>query len=453
MSEAHHTPQPPDLELRHAFGAQALAGRASEAIETFLQRAAWRGERALAWVRVALMGLVLLQQLALEHQAILQAQPKPLVVLVAATLAALFSLPALRPPRASTPLTPRLVASVLLDVLVVATLFTPAIIWPDPGYLGILRTPYMAGFMVSTAAVGLRLSRRAAAVGVAANAAAVAAMIAADLLLNPALVRLEPFQTITLAVVFTGAALIGWVAAARTRSLVTEGVQAIVQAERTRQRLGAYISEELVGVALDERADLDAEGRRQPIAVLFSDLRGFTTYAERLPPERLVNELNAYLQAMVEAIRAEGGVVDKYIGDAIMVVFGVPSSANDDALRALRTAGAMQRALAAHNNARAAQHLPPLAQGIGVHYGHAVAGNIGTPTRLQYTVIGDVVNVASRLESSTKTLQVGVLVSAEAADAARASGEPLPPLRPLGPLEVKGRAEPLQVFTLDEGAA
>jgi adenylate cyclase len=144
----------------------------------------------------------------------------------------------------------------------------------------------------------------------------------------------------------------------------------------------------------------------------------------------------------------EGGVVDKYIGDAIMAVFGAPRSSPDAAARALRAAQGMSRALEAHNAARAAKGLPPLKHGIGVHFGPVIAGNIGTQTRTQYTVIGDAVNLGSRLESATKELGVELLVSRELRDAALASAAALPALRPCGQIMVKGREQAVEVFTL-----
>ena len=140
-------------------------------------------------------------------------------------------------------------------------------------------------------------------------------------------------------------------------------------------------------------------------------------------------------------------MVDKYIGDAVMAVFGVPTAKPDDAACALRAAVGMERALADLNRRRSARGLPPLRQGIGVHRGVLVAGNIGTPERAQFTVIGDTVNVASRLEAQTKELGVPVLISAAAAQAAL--GAPgVPALRSLGGVQVKGRVEPIQVYGL-----
>ncbi len=172
-----------------------------------------------------------------------------------------------------------------------------------------------------------------------------------------------------------------------------------------------------------------------------------TRYAEKLSPEDLVMQLNAYLEEMVVVITRHGGVVDKYIGDGIMAVFGAPRTKGDDASRALLAARDLVTALQAHNRRRAVSSMPPLKMGIGVHYGPVVAGNIGTLEHAQYTIIGDTVNLASRLESSTKDLGTDVLISAAAKAAA---GAEAPPLFPMGMLVVRGRDEAVEVFSFTE---
>ena len=241
--------------------------------------------------------------------------------------------------------------------------------------------------------------------------------------------------------------VLGVAVAGRARTLVYSAADKAVEAERVRQRLGAYVSEEVAEQALGTR-EPTLGGRRQDVAVLFSDLRGFTTWSERSEPERIVAELNAYLDVVVAAVRAEGGVVDKYIGDSVMVIFGIPAARPDDAARALRAAAGMQRVLVAHNADRVRRRLAPLAQGVGVHFGPAVAGNIGTSDHLQFTVVGDTVNLASRLESATKDHGVATLFSAEVVQAARASGQSFPEVAAKGRIHVKGRDAEIEVFTL-----
>jgi len=151
-------------------------------------------------------------------------------------------------------------------------------------------------------------------------------------------------------------------------------------------------------------------------------------------------------------VRQEGGLVDKFIGDAIMAVFGAPKPMPNPAGAAIRTAWRLQRALDAHNEGRAARGLPPLKMGVGVHYGDALAGLIGADDRMQYTVIGDVVNTASRLESATKAEKVPVIVSRAALDAARAApgADALPDLVERGTIPIRGRDEGLAICTFRE---
>ena len=147
---------------------------------------------------------------------------------------------------------------------------------------------------------------------------------------------------------------------------------------------------------------------------------------------------------MADIIMDKGGLVDKYIGDAIMVVFGIPRFQPDAAAHALRTAKAMQEALVIHNQGRAERGLSPLKQGIGLHFGEVVVGNIGTRERMQYTVIGDAVNVASRLESATKDAGVPILASKHLVDAAAATGLDCRAVS-RGTLAVRGRDDGVEV--------
>lgn len=151
---------------------------------------------------------------------------------------------------------------------------------------------------------------------------------------------------------------------------------------------------------------------------------------------------------MVEVIREEGGVVDTYIGDAVIVVFGLPETRSDGCLRAARCAARMQQALEQHNAERATEGLPPLAQGIGVHRGHAVAGNIGSADRLQFAVMGAAVNVASRLESATKAEGVSVLLSEAVVAGFGAQAEGAHSLRHHEQLTLRGASDAVSVYTL-----
>ncbi len=417
----------------------------------FLTRSSSRAEKSVAILRLAVAAAAWLRVVAIYGwEPYARFDPKIWVVTTGLAVGALGSLGILAHLRTGKLVSWQRGASIALDFTVIAATLIPATVWPASDYLGVLRSPDVAVILLGLIVAGFRMSMRMVGLATALALALCTALIALDLAGNSALLAYD-FDEYAIAGIYLMASVGLAVAVVwRTRQLVEEGSAATAESERTRQRLGAYVSAELTSRLL-EGEQVDLEGRRQDVAVLFSDLRGFTTYAEPLTPERLVEELNEYLDAMVTVIREEGGVVDKYIGDAIMVVFGVPHSRPDDAARALRTAARMQSALVVLNMARARRGLPPLNQGIGIHYGPTVAGNIGTPERLQYTVVGDTVNVASRVESMTKQLDVGVLITQETVEAAAGHDHPAVTLH--GAVPLRGRDGTLNVYTLEGDAA
>jgi class 3 adenylate cyclase len=423
-----------------------------QVLEEFLHRASLRGESAVALARAVLCALALVRMFIIYGEAMLRLEWKPwiasaglIVGLLLSTLWVVFL-------RGRTRLRVGLQLSIVLDSCVFLCVLLPMVIWPHAKYAGALREPDMAALLLVVVAAGARLAPRAALVGTVTNLGALTLMLVVDHARNAAVIA-YPWSDIALSYMFVAAAAtLAYAIAKGTRLLVTEGAESVLKAERARQRLGIYVSEE-VAAALDQgQGEPRLGGAVKEVAVLFSDLRGFTRFAERREPEQLVGELNAYLEAMVAAVRAEGGVIDKYIGDAIMVLFGVPTPRKDAAAAALRAAAAMQRAMIAHNAERARQGLPALAHGIGVHFGPCVWGNIGTRERMQYTVIGDAVNLASRLESATKEQRVGVLASQDALAAAMASGADFPRLERVAEITVKGREQALDVYTFEDAA-
>jgi len=219
----------------------------------------------------------------------------------------------------------------------------------------------------------------------------------------------------------------------------------LAERDRVRDLLDKNVSPEVAAQLMRDGAALGGEERE--VTVLFADLRGFTPLSETLPPREVLTLLNRYLDRMSAEIERHGGVIDKFIGDEIMALFGAPVGHGDDADRAVAAALAMQAALAQLNREFAAEGRPPLAIGIGINTARVVAGNMGSHRRLNYSVIGDGVNVAARLQTLTRTHEyhAGILVSAATLQAARGQYQ----TRALGQISVKGRSEPVTLFAVD----
>ena len=217
---------------------------------------------------------------------------------------------------------------------------------------------------------------------------------------------------------------------------------------RIRQMFGRYVSDEVADKLLADERRPDLGGESMTVTVLFSDIRGFTTFSEKLSPHEVVEMLNAYFTRVCEPILQQGGTVDKYIGDAVMAVFGSPVRHPDHARRAVRAALGMVREAEAFREWMRKRFpdrgLHEFGIGVGLHTGEAVIGDIGTPRRKEFTAIGDTVNVASRLEGRTKDLNWRI---AAAEPTIQAAG---PGVRTGGVevLTVKGRGAPLRVFEL-----
>jgi len=191
-------------------------------------------------------------------------------------------------------------------------------------------------------------------------------------------------------------------------------------AERARANLARYFSPNLVDMLADRDEPLGPV-RREMVAVLFTDIVGFTRMAEHMPPEAVVTMLRQFHDRMTAEIFTYGGTVEKYIGDAIFAVFGLPGAGPNDAANALRCADGMLTALTSWNSARAQAGEPPVAIGIGLNYGPAVVGDVGSEHSLSFTVIGDTVNTASRLQGLTRTLDTPLVVGGALVEAITAA--------------------------------
>jgi adenylate cyclase len=181
-------------------------------------------------------------------------------------------------------------------------------------------------------------------------------------------------------------------------------------AERARANLARYFSPNLVGLLADRDEPLGPV-RREIVAVLFVDIVGFTRMIERMPPEAAVAMLREFHERMAAEIFTCSGTIDKYVGDSIFAVFGLPTAGAQDAANALCCAGRMLAALEAWNGERSRRGEPALSVGIGINYGPAVLGDVGSEQGLSFTVIGDTVNTASRLQGLTRELKAPLVVA------------------------------------------
>ncbi len=205
-----------------------------------------------------------------------------------------------------------------------------------------------------------------------------------------------------------------------------------------------YLHADLVDELCRTRAPLRLGGEERELTVLFADIRDFTTVAECLSAPELTALMNEFFTAMTEAVLAHRGMLDKYIGDSLMAVFGAPLPDVDHALNACRAALDMRAALASLHDRWRAEGRPCLEMRIGINTGPMVIGNMGTERRFNYTVMGDEVNVAARLEGANKVLGTHILVSAST----RSGASPRVVARPQGEIEVKGRMQPVAAFEL-----
>ena len=201
-----------------------------------------------------------------------------------------------------------------------------------------------------------------------------------------------------------------------------------------------YVAREVVSEILKDPDNIVLTGERREVTVLFCDVRGFTSISERLAPEEVVSLLNAFYTLMIDTTFKHDGTLDKFLGDGVMAVFGAPIYHTDHTLRALRTALAMQAGIRDLSARRVAEGQPPLRVGIGVNAGSAVAGSVGTEERMEYTVIGDSVNLASRLESYARPGQI--LITDHTYEVVKDDID----ARALGRLKVRGKEEELEVY-------
>lgn len=211
---------------------------------------------------------------------------------------------------------------------------------------------------------------------------------------------------------------------------------------RLRSAFGQFVSPEVVERIAREGAALGGELRT--VSVLMSDVRGFTTLSEKLPPDRISDMMNDYFAAMVEVISAHRGMVNDFIGDGILAVYGAPEDDPEHAWHAVATALGMQAALERLNARWRPEGKGPLAMGVAVNTGEVFAGNLGSPRRKKYSVLGDTVNTVARIEGLNRDLSTAILISG----ATLAAVKDRVAVRDRGAIPVKGRAQPVEVFEL-----
>ncbi|RDI57212.1 adenylate/guanylate cyclase domain-containing protein [Microvirga subterranea] len=257
-----------------------------------------------------------------------------------------------------------------------------------------------------------------------------------------AFVHIGQWYTEALVLLLVAAALAAAVERSRRLALTRAG------AERRQANLARYFSPRVVERLA--RSDQPFGGdRRQEVAVLFADIKGFTTLSERLAPEEVMQLLREFHARMEEIVFAHGGTLDKFIGDALLVTFGVPDPAADDAVRALACARAMLAEVGRWNDERARSGQDAIGIGIGLHYGPVVMGDVGSERSMAFTVVGDTVNTASRLQGITRELGCGVAASEAFMTKARGAAGDLSVVeafRFVGPRILRGRSAPIEIW-------
>jgi adenylate cyclase len=224
--------------------------------------------------------------------------------------------------------------------------------------------------------------------------------------------------------------------------VINEMAAGLKEREFIKETFGKYVSREVRDEVLSRRIPLDGEFK--DVTVLFADLRDYTPLVEKTTPQKVVRIINCYFEEMEKAIRAQGGLVVQFIGDEIEAVFGAPIALADHATKAVLAAMGMHAGLEKVNRDLAMEGLQPLQHGIGVHSGQVVAANIGSPSRMSYALVGDTVNVASRLQGLNKQYGTRIIISAETFN--RLSRRI--PTQLLPDTTLKGKAEPMQLFAV-----
>jgi class 3 adenylate cyclase len=228
----------------------------------------------------------------------------------------------------------------------------------------------------------------------------------------------------------------------RAFNAMTRGLQ---ERERIKDTFSRYVTKQVAERILNDIDSINLEGEWRKVTVMFSDIRDFTSLSEKLHPKQVVEVLNMYFDKMIDVIFKYEGILDKFIGDSILALWGAPIEQKDQEWRAVRTGIEMFQQLRILNRELKFNGYPPLRMGIGINTGGVIAGNIGSIKKMEYTVIGDNVNVAQRIESYTKNIPDGCLLISHSTYMPIASRIKV---ERLTPIVVKGRKAPIQVYNV-----
>jgi len=225
-------------------------------------------------------------------------------------------------------------------------------------------------------------------------------------------------------------------------------VDGLREREMVKSAFARYVSQQVMESIISAGAVPELQGHRRKITAFFSDIRGFSTIAEKMEPEAVVAMLNEYFKLMVDIVFRNKGTLDKFMGDGLMAIFGAPAEDPEQEAHAVRAAIEMQVELRRLCDRWQAEGRPPIRIGIGINTGAAIVGNIGSEARMEYTAIGDTVNIAARLESATKECGQDILISEFTREAVDGRFK----TEPIGSLSVKGRAEPVMTYAVPVGS-
>ncbi len=250
----------------------------------------------------------------------------------------------------------------------------------------------------------------------------------------------EPMAHIVKGFSLISAGLVAGFVTLEIKKRIKKSLRSVEERNRVVGIFGQHVSPAVVDKLLDQNADVEGEIRR--VFIMFLDIRNFTTYAEHKKPEEVISYLNTLFEFMVEIVNRNNGIINKFLADGFMAVFGAPLSDGRDSQNAVSASlEILDSVKAEFENGT----IPDTRVGIGLHAGDAVIGNVGSAQRKEYTIIGDVVNTASRIEQLNKKFKSQILISREVW---KSVGENLKDAEYLGEILVKGREEPIQIYKL-----